>query len=55
MKKSGFELTNEELRALMELRGPEGHAKVQSFGGPNEICRKLKTSPQNGIDSDNAD
>lgn len=39
-----------ELRQLMELRGPEGLAKVQAdYGSVMEICNRLRTDPNNGL------
>ena len=32
----------------MESRGPEGVAKVQDYGGVQDICKKLYTSPSEG-------
>lgn len=38
-----------ELRSLMELRGPEGVQKIQdTYGDMNGFCRRLKTSPTEG-------
>ena len=55
MTKNKYDFTLEELRTLMELRGQEGHQKVEEYGGPLKICEKLKTSPQNGVNSDDTD
>ncbi|XP_055504236.1 plasma membrane calcium-transporting ATPase 2 isoform X7 [Leucoraja erinacea] len=39
-----------ELRSLMELRGPEGVQKIQdTYGDMNGFCRRLKTSPTEGL------
>ncbi|KOB77530.1 Calcium-transporting ATPase [Operophtera brumata] len=37
-----------QLRELMETRGSEGLARINALGGPQEICRKLYTSPTDG-------
>lgn len=37
-----------QLRELMELRGREGVNKMNSYGGVQEICKKLYTSPSEG-------
>lgn len=44
-----YGLSLKQLRELMEYRGREGVAKVQEFGGVQEICKKLYTSPSEGI------
>ncbi|XP_072287806.1 plasma membrane calcium-transporting ATPase 3 isoform X4 [Pyxicephalus adspersus] len=50
----GFGCTLQELRSLMELRGSEAIQKIQdSYGDVNGLCRRLKTSPTEGL-SDNA-
>ncbi|XP_032066627.1 plasma membrane calcium-transporting ATPase 3 isoform X3 [Thamnophis elegans] len=50
----GFGCTLSELRSLMELRGPEALQKVQeTYTDVNGLCRRLKTSPTEGL-SDNA-
>lgn len=43
-----YGITLKQLRELMEQRGREGIAKVNSFGGVQEICKKLYTSPSEG-------
>ncbi|XP_064414359.1 plasma membrane calcium-transporting ATPase 3b isoform X8 [Latimeria chalumnae] len=49
----GFGCTLQELRSLMELRGAEALQKVQEgYGDVNGLCRRLKTSPTEGL-SDN--
>ncbi|KPP69141.1 hypothetical protein Z043_112127 [Scleropages formosus] len=36
----------QELRSLMELRGPEAVSKIQEdYGSTEGLCRRLKTSP----------
>ncbi|XP_052449537.1 plasma membrane calcium-transporting ATPase 3b isoform X2 [Carassius gibelio] len=48
-----FGVTLEELRALMELRGPEALQKIQeSFGDAEGLCQRLKSSTSDGL-SDN--
>ncbi|XGW31321.1 hypothetical protein V3C99_009911 [Haemonchus contortus] len=42
-----------ELRALMELRGSEALQKViNDYGSVEELCKKLKTDPINGLSND---
>ncbi|XP_034770869.2 plasma membrane calcium-transporting ATPase 3-like isoform X2 [Acipenser ruthenus] len=49
----GFGCSLEELRELMELRGPEALQKVEeSYGDVYELCRRLNSSPTDGL-SDN--
>ena len=39
----------DELKLLMECRGAEAAVKLNSsFGGVNGLCKKLKTSTQDG-------
>lgn len=52
MTKNEFGLTLTELRDLMELRGEEGQAKVQDYGGPLKVCEKLRVAPNDGVNSD---
>ncbi|KAL4712446.1 hypothetical protein ACJJTC_007462 [Scirpophaga incertulas] len=33
----------------METRGAEGLAKINALGGPQEICKKLYTSPTDAV------
>uniref|UniRef100_A0A9R1SRA8 Calcium-transporting ATPase n=2 Tax=Cyprinus carpio TaxID=7962 RepID=A0A9R1SRA8_CYPCA len=48
-----FGVTLEELRSLMELRGPEALQKIQdSFGDVESLCQRLKSSTSDGL-SDN--
>ncbi|XP_066588995.1 plasma membrane calcium-transporting ATPase 2 isoform X2 [Prorops nasuta] len=44
-----YGITLKNLRELMELRGREGVNKVNSYGGVQEICKKLYTSPSEGL------
>ncbi|XP_030040714.1 plasma membrane calcium-transporting ATPase 2 isoform X3 [Manduca sexta] len=44
-----------QLRELMESRGAEGMAKINALGGPQEICKKLYTSPTDGLSGSKAD
>ncbi|XP_065316419.1 plasma membrane calcium-transporting ATPase 2-like isoform X2 [Gordionus sp. m RMFG-2023] len=47
---SGFGVTVAQLRQLMEVRGEEGIQRLDSeFGGVQELCKKLKTSPTEGL------
>ncbi|XP_039571304.1 plasma membrane calcium-transporting ATPase 3-like [Passer montanus] len=46
----GFGLALPELRALMELRGPEALLRLQrDLGGVPGLCRRLRTSPTDGL------
>ncbi|XP_054976089.1 plasma membrane calcium-transporting ATPase 3 isoform X2 [Sorex araneus] len=50
----GFGCTLAELRSLMELRGAEALQKIEeAYGDVNGLCRRLKTSPTEGL-ADNA-
>ncbi|XP_041429102.1 plasma membrane calcium-transporting ATPase 3 isoform X5 [Xenopus laevis] len=52
----GFGCTLQELRSLMELRGAEAIQKIQdSYGDVNGLCRRLKTSPTEGLSENIAD
>ncbi|XP_013174706.1 PREDICTED: plasma membrane calcium-transporting ATPase 3 isoform X3 [Papilio xuthus] len=44
-----------QLRELMESRGAEGLAKINALGGPQELCKKLYTSPTDGLSGSKAD
>ncbi|XP_046683996.1 plasma membrane calcium-transporting ATPase 2 isoform X3 [Homalodisca vitripennis] len=44
-----------QLRELMEHRGREGIAKLSEFGGVQELCKKLYTSPSEGLSGSVAD
>ncbi|KAM4799916.1 plasma membrane calcium-transporting ATPase 2 isoform X1 [Urocitellus parryii] len=45
-----FGCTLEELRSLMELRGTEAVVKIkETYGDTEAICRRLKTSPVEGL------
>ncbi|XP_038552213.1 plasma membrane calcium-transporting ATPase 2 isoform X9 [Micropterus salmoides] len=45
-----------ELRALMELRGTEAVVKLQEdYGGVEGLCKRLKTSPTEGLSGAQAD
>lgn len=43
-----YGVTLKQLRELMELRGREGVSKINGYGGVQEICKKLYTSPNEG-------
>lgn len=44
-----FSCSLEELRSLMELRGPEALTRIQtSYGDVNGLCARLKTSTVGG-------
>ncbi|XP_043936341.1 plasma membrane calcium-transporting ATPase 3 isoform X1 [Protopterus annectens] len=52
----GFGCTLQELRSLMELRGAEALQKIHdSYGDVNGLCRRLKTSPTEGLSGNPAD
>ncbi|XP_060619154.2 plasma membrane calcium-transporting ATPase 3 isoform X2 [Anolis sagrei] len=52
----GFGCTLAELRSLMELRGAEAIQKVQeTYSDVNGLCRRLKTSPTEGLSDNTAD
>ncbi|XP_063141551.1 plasma membrane calcium-transporting ATPase 2 isoform X8 [Rattus norvegicus] len=45
-----FGCSMEELRSLMELRGTEAVVKIkETYGDTESICRRLKTSPVEGL------
>ncbi|XP_059489577.1 plasma membrane calcium-transporting ATPase 3 isoform X4 [Neocloeon triangulifer] len=44
-----YGVTLKHLRELMEHRGREGVAKLEDFGGVQDICRKLYTSTSEGL------
>ncbi|XP_018430540.1 PREDICTED: plasma membrane calcium-transporting ATPase 2-like, partial [Nanorana parkeri] len=51
-----FGCTLEELRTLMELRGTEAVLKIKEYYGDMEgMCRRLKTSPTEGLPGTQAD
>ncbi|XP_048269017.1 plasma membrane calcium-transporting ATPase 3 isoform X6 [Bombus terrestris] len=50
-----YGITLKQLRELMELRGREGVNKISSYGGVQEICKKLYTSPSEGLSGSAAD
>ncbi|XP_043500068.1 plasma membrane calcium-transporting ATPase 3 isoform X8 [Polistes fuscatus] len=50
-----YGITLKQLRELMEHRGREGINKVNSYGGVQEICKKLYTSPSEGLSGSTAD
>ncbi|XP_043510037.1 plasma membrane calcium-transporting ATPase 2 isoform X7 [Frieseomelitta varia] len=50
-----YGVTLKQLRELMELRGREGVNKINSYGGVQEICKKLYTSPSEGLSGSAAD
>lgn len=50
-----YGVTLKQLRELMEHRGREGVAKVEDFGSVTDICRKLYTSPSEGLSGTEAD
>lgn len=38
-----------QLREVMELRGQEAVEQLRHYGGVQELCKKLYTSPTEGI------
>ncbi|XP_065142078.1 plasma membrane calcium-transporting ATPase 3b isoform X5 [Paramisgurnus dabryanus] len=51
-----FGVTLDELRTLMELRGPEAMQKIQeSFGDVEGLCQRLKSSTSDGLSDNPAD
>lgn len=51
-----FGCTLEEMRGLMELRGGEAVTRINDvYGGVQNICRRLKTSPVEGLSGNPAD
>ncbi|XP_035728518.1 plasma membrane calcium-transporting ATPase 2-like isoform X4 [Vespa mandarinia] len=50
-----YGITLKQLRELMEHRGREGVNKLNSHGGVQEICKKLYTSPSEGLSGSTAD
>ncbi|CAG9840522.1 unnamed protein product [Diabrotica balteata] len=44
-----YGITLKQLRNLMEYRGADGIEKIQELGGMQEICKKLYTSPSEGL------
>uniref|UniRef100_A0AC34RMA0 Cation-transporting P-type ATPase N-terminal domain-containing protein n=1 Tax=Panagrolaimus sp. JU765 TaxID=591449 RepID=A0AC34RMA0_9BILA len=53
MADNDYQISLAELRKLMELRGKEALAKINTdYGGVQGLCQKLKTDPNHGISSD---
>ncbi|XP_046974185.1 plasma membrane calcium-transporting ATPase 2 isoform X8 [Vanessa cardui] len=50
-----YGVTLRQLRELMETRGAEGLAKINALGGPQDLCKKLYTSPTDGLSGSKAD
>ncbi|XP_069489186.1 plasma membrane calcium-transporting ATPase 4 isoform X2 [Ambystoma mexicanum] len=51
-----FGCSLEDMRGLMELRGGEAVARISEvYGGVQNICRRLKTSPVEGLSGNPAD
>ncbi|ESN96191.1 hypothetical protein HELRODRAFT_107353 [Helobdella robusta] len=45
-----YDCTLKELKELMSMRGAEAYTKIKShYGGVLELCKKLKTSPTEGL------
>lgn len=52
---SQFGISLKELRELMEARGSEAIEKIQGMGGASELCKKLNSSPINGVSGSKVD
>ncbi|KAJ8370116.1 hypothetical protein SKAU_G00101440 [Synaphobranchus kaupii] len=53
---AAFGVTLEDLRTLMELRGPEALQKIQeAYADTGGLCRNLRTSPTEGLSDNPAD
>lgn len=50
-----YGITLKQVRDLMEHRGPDGIVKIQELGGTQEICKKLYTSPSEGLSGSQVD
>lgn len=50
-----FGITLNMLRELMKQRGSDGVHHIQEHGGIPELCKKLNTSPNDGISATAAD
>ncbi|XP_024083389.1 plasma membrane calcium-transporting ATPase 2 isoform X3 [Cimex lectularius] len=50
-----YGISLKQLRELMEHRGREGVSKIQELGGVQEICKKLYTSPSEGLSGSQTD
>ncbi|XP_037926047.1 plasma membrane calcium-transporting ATPase 2 isoform X3 [Hermetia illucens] len=50
-----YGISLKQLRELMEHRGREGIAKINEYGGIQDICKKLYTSPNEGLTGSKAD
>ncbi|KQS21508.1 plasma membrane calcium-transporting ATPase 2 isoform X4 [Drosophila erecta] len=50
-----YGISLKQLRELMEHRGREGVMKIAEIGGIHELCKKLYTSPNEGLSGSKAD
>ncbi|XP_017962601.1 plasma membrane calcium-transporting ATPase 1 [Drosophila navojoa] len=50
-----YGISLKQLRELMEHRGREGVTKIRELGGIHELCKKLYTSPNEGLSGSKAD
>ncbi|XP_017869269.1 PREDICTED: plasma membrane calcium-transporting ATPase 3 isoform X2 [Drosophila arizonae] len=50
-----YGISLKQLRELMEHRGREGVTKISELGGVHELCKKLYTSPNEGLSGSKAD
>ncbi|XP_043657363.1 plasma membrane calcium-transporting ATPase 2 isoform X5 [Drosophila teissieri] len=50
-----YGISLKQLRELMEHRGREGVIKIAEIGGIHELCKKLYTSPNEGLSGSRAD
>lgn len=44
-----FGISLKQLRELMDHRAAEGVTKIEEAGGVKELCKKLHTSPNEGM------
>ena len=49
---SAFGVSLDELKSLMETRGPEALEKLRSFGGIAGLCERLRTTQEGGLDGE---
>ncbi|XP_059609744.1 plasma membrane calcium-transporting ATPase 2 isoform X1 [Phlebotomus argentipes] len=50
-----YGISLKQLRELMEHRGREGIARIGEFGGIQDLCKKLYTSPNEGLSGSRTD
>lgn len=49
---SAYGVSLDELKTLMETRGPEAIEKLRNFGGVLGMCERLRTTPEGGLDGE---